>query len=208
MKKNILMVLIPLLVATLIGCNKTDDDNNESSQDKRFNTVVPIQWQDSITLHMPFYKGTNPPNVEGVYLMKPMVAIYCSEREAGWSAVPEVFRFFNQNDKDNTVDLESYEDYKDRTVTYNIGKGAFISGKDNNFSIFFVTEGYDQAGKTTKKAMIISGTKTEDGIEKMYYGFLMLDREIESKYMNPGDVHIFMDTDELSENTEWNKVGN
>lgn len=184
-------------------------EDTQDTHDERFDDVVPQEWQSKLTNHMPIYSGMNPPNVEGVYLMHPMIATYCSWRDAGWEAVEEVFRLSNQNIEDNTIDCESYESYSGNLIHYSIGNGTFISGEGNNFTIFFIMESQSQALSKAISASIISGTKTAEGIVNMHFAKMMLEMEIkpDAEYngMGIGDVNIFHDSDGLSENTIWNK---
>lgn len=175
----------------------------EQEHDDRLDVVVPSDVQEKIIEHMPLYAGVNPPNVEGVYLIEPMVAVYCEDGqyEAGHKVIETVIRLSNQNTKDNTIDYDDYEG----TVQTATGKGAFISGSGNNFTAFFNTEGLYYGDTYTKTALVISGTKTDDGIRDLYYAFVMVEKDGPNvdRIMEEGIFRIFKDEDGLSVNTIW-----
>lgn len=185
--------------------------NPWNTEDPRLETVVPEEILEKLDDHMPLYTGVNPPNIEGAYFIDPMVAVYCEdEEEGGYSPGDEVtseyIRFLNQDTTDNTLDFEEYSESGTSSLE---GLGAFISGTGNNFTAFFNTTGEDhEEGYTItfKTALVISGTKTNDGIKDLYYAFVMVEKDgdKDDTLMEEGIFRIFKDEDNLSVNTTWN----
>ncbi len=169
-------------------------------------SVVPEDIQDKMAAYIPIYKGVNPPNIEGDYLISPFITVYCEDQgnggyDPGEYVTERYIRFSNQNSTTNTLDYES------RTVTsssYNEGKGAFISGSGNDFTAFFNTEG-TSSDIYTKTALVISGTKTDAGIANLYYAFIMVEKGYDPNgiIMKEGVFRVFKDEDALAENYSW-----
>ena len=184
------------------------DINPWDTEDKRLNNVVPEEIQEKMSEHMPIYSGVNPPNVEGTYYMDPFETVYCEDYTSsmttyypGYIVNSYYCRFSNQNYINNTID---YQDIAGNGSSSNIGTGAFISGSGNNFTAFFNTigEGY---GIATRTALVISGTKTSDGIKDLYYAFVMVEKgdDPEHKIMAEGVFRVFRDQDGISVNSTW-----
>lgn len=171
--------------------------------------AVPQSTVNKLKEHMPIYEGDNPPNIEGCYLIKPMVAVYCDDGgfSPGTEVAEEKIRFTNQDDRKGTID---YESFCDGTSKYEVGVGAFISGDGNNFTAYFDTEGETEDGKygntiKTTKALVISGTVTNSGIKDIRYAFTMVKKigDEHNTIMNEGGFRVFKDKDGLAANSTW-----
>lgn len=207
-KKEFFMSLM-LLVGTMVftaacssdseSAEQTPPPSAEDEAEERIETVIPTEMREDLGQHMTLYSGVTPPNIEGVYLLKPMIALYCSEMDAGWEAAPATIRFLNQNAETNTIDIEEEEGSQ-----YTTGEGAFISGTGDNFTIYFNTYTTSTQNSWHRRALVISGTKVDGGIKDMQYAFVMVERG--EDYVGPmgiGDMHVFHDSDGMSENTNW-----
>ena len=95
----------------------------------------------------------------------------------------------------NTLDYQSREG---SLASYS-GDGVFISGTGNDFTIFFNSIGVDH-GIDTKIALVVSGTKTDNGIKDLYYAFVMVEKgdDPSGKLMAEGVFRVFKDEDGLS----------
>lgn len=183
------------------------DINPWEEEDTRLDNVVPSDIREELEEYMPIYTGVNPPNIEGIYFMDPSVTVYCEdEGNGGYSPGTLVYskyiRFSNQNTLYNTLDYEE----KDEGGNTSVGKGAFISGSDNNFTAFFNVEGYDtESDIHFKTAMVISGTKTLSGVEDLIYAFIMVEKDDDpnEELMDEGVFRVFKDQDGLAVATSW-----
>ena len=184
-------------IRPVIRGKKEDDD-------PRIDEVVSEITLEKIKDHMPVYSGTNPPNIEGTYLISPYTVIFCEDGnwDPGYVISDYKIRFFNQSSNDNTIDMIDYN--TGNIDSYDKGTGAFISGDGTHFSIFFNTEGYAQ-NIFNKKSLVISGTKTADGIQNLHYGFTMEEKgsDPDNKLMDTGVYRIFKDGDGISGPTTW-----
>ncbi len=178
-------------------------DINPWDTPERIDQVVPGYIQEKMKDYIPIYGGNTPPNVEGGYLISEMATVYCEDNVfAPGEAVADTYiRFSNQNTSNNTLD---YEEKSLESVS--TGKGAFISGTGNNFTAFFNTVGAS-FGISTKTALVISGTKTSNGIKDLCYAFIMVEKgsDPEGKLMDEGVFRVFKDQDGMAANSNWSR---
>lgn len=182
--------------------------NPWDTEDPRFDDVVPDTIADNLGEYIPIYSGVNPPIVEGAFLIDPLVTVYCEDYDEGGFEPGDIvtskcIRFSNQNTVDNTLD---YDAYSVSGSSNDSGTGAFISGSGDNFTAFFNTVG-TSSGIYTKEALIISGTKTEEGIKDLYYAFVMVEKgdDPNDYLMDEGVFRVFKDSDGLSVNTSFDE---
>jgi hypothetical protein len=186
------------------------DGNKEYSEGlyeftvKRINQVVPEWILEKMEPYIPIYEGDNPPVVEGVYLVTPMTLFYNSDPNSSYrpgKVFADLYMYLYDQDKvNNSINYLGYEvNSYGETIAEEYGQGAFISGEGLNFSIFFntISESYYSDGVVpSKKALIISGTKTSTGIRDVYYSFVMIDKDDPHGHlMDVGDFRVFKDGD-------------
>lgn len=168
------------------------------NEDPRLDDVVPQDMREKMSDYMPFYGGINPPDIQGCFLVKPNTTVYCEGGHFKPGQVIDSYAhtFLNQDFISNTIDLVKNDIDGDDNST---GEGAFISGSENHFTIFFNTIGVSN-GIQNKTALLISGIKTDEGIQDLYYGFVMVDKgpDPSGKLMNVGEFRVFKDGDGIS----------
>lgn len=184
----------------------TGDINPWNTPDK-IDDIVPDYIQEKMKSYITIYRGVNPPIVEGAYLASKFETVYCEDAGSGGYETGRIisdlyFRFSNQNTSNNTLDYEEKQNDLNSQ-----GKGAFISGSDDNFTAFFNTSGTSQ-GISTKTALVISGTKTSSGIKDMHYAFIMIEKgsDPDNLLMKEGVFRVFKDADGLAANTTWSRA--
>ena len=174
--------------------------------DPRFADVVPAEIVDEISDYMPIHIGINPPNIEGSYFIDPLVAVYCEDAyfSPGDLVNSIKIKFSNQNEETNTLD---YAEFNVATGDFGNGNGAFISGSGDNFTAFFNVDGAYADGVTTyKEALVISGTKTAEGIKNLYYAFVMIETNDPNNILvEEGVYRIFKDKDGISVDTTFDR---
>lgn len=173
-------------------------------EDERIAQVIPDDIRQKMEPYIPIYDGVNPPNVEGCYLLDPMVAVYMEDYDGDLSELQwmgEYINLTNQNKNDNTIDMEELTADGE---SYSIGQGAVIVGEGNNFSILFNTEGTN-SGIYNRTALLLSGTKSAEGIHNLQYAFVMVEKgdDPEGILMEEGVFRVFKDGDEISYYTSW-----
>jgi len=164
-------------------------------------TTVPPQVLDSMKPYIPIYSGNTPPDIENTYFIDPMIAVYCQDGGyAKGSVITSTYiKFTNQDNKAKTIEYAEKEGSNTST-----GKGAFISGSGNNFTVYLDTEG-TSSGIYTKTALVISGTKTSTGIQGLRYAFVMVDKGDDPKntLMDKGVFRVFEDSDGTALLVTW-----
>lgn len=165
--------------------------------------IIPSALVDSLEKYMPIYRGKTPPNVEGIYLMRPCETVYCQDNgyTPGYIVNSEIIHFYNQDEK--ALSLE-YETRNFSATSFSHGVGSFISGSGNNFTVYFDTEGATD-DIYTKTADVYSGTINENGIIDLYRGFVMIEKGEDPNHhiMSEGVFRMFKDGDGLATHVPW-----
>ncbi len=144
-----------------------------------------------LTIHT----GLSPPNVEGYYYANSLETADRSMRFMNYS-----YRYHDQTTGLSIKSSHISENGSDISE----GKGAFIAGSGNTFSIFMesISE-LDQGTHVTtiESARIYSGTITSDGIKGFQFGFIVTSKknDKDNRYMNVGDTRVIYETDGLAE---------
>ena len=142
---------------------------------------------------MPIYEGTNPPNIEGIYLLDNLRFHYSSDPgEKGFTkgdkAVNYKYRFYQQNG----VKLKS--DYRALKFGVNdiaTGSGAIISGSGNNFTVFLNHAAHTE-GVKNNDIILISGEITPEGIKDLVLTLTVTEKEdANNQIMKVGVYRIF-----------------
>ena len=176
-----------------------------ASEKKRIDHVIPPEYKEPMDPYITIYEGSNPPNIEGVFVMSPSELFHDSTDDfnVGYVFSDMYFRFFNQDMINNTLD---YEEKQGRSVGK--GTGCFISGEEDKFTVYFTideTYSYEKYTIYLKKALIISGILTNGGIKNLEYAFVVTDKsdDPDRKLINPGDFRVVKDGDGIAEYTSW-----
>jgi hypothetical protein len=171
--------------------------------DERIPTVIPDEIRDEIEQYIPIYDGVDPPNIEGTYYLSPQILFGSSRSndQIGKEYSSEYQKYSNQDMVNNTIDMVRVQGGGSE---WHKGSGAFISGSGNNFTIYFDMSG-ESNGIKTKRAFIVSGTKTDAGIKNLTTGFIMKEKgpDPDHKLVEVGTYRFFKDKDGMSEATSW-----
>ena len=187
----------------LVSCSKSVDNggyNNGNNQNNNGSTNgnnskslnIPVEAKAIIpeeTLHqiraqgMPIYEGTNPPNIEGIYLLDNLRFHYSSDPGENYK-----YRFYQQNG----VKLKS--DYRALKFGVNdiaTGSGAIISGSGNNFTVFLNHAAHTE-GVKNNDITLISGKLTPEGIKDLVLTLTVTQKEdMGNRIMKVGVYRIF-----------------
>ena len=201
-------VLCALFV--MVSCSKSDDNSGGNSGNNNGNNggnngqslnipmeakaIIPEETLQQIkTQGMPIYEGTNPPNIEGIYLLDNLRFHYSSDPgEKGFTkgnkAVNYKYRFYEQNG----VKLKS--DYRALKFGVNdiaTGSGAIISGSGNNFTVFLNHAAHTE-GVKNNDIILISGEITSEGIKDLVLTLTVTEKEdANNQIMKVGVYRIF-----------------
>jgi hypothetical protein len=170
--------------------------------------VIPDEIVDQMDDYMPIHNGINPPVIEGQYVVSPNILVYSTHGFSPGDKFADYYvMFYNQDIINNTLDFRAAEKFDDGSSS-GTGTGAFISGEGDDFSVFFNVDEetvYSDYTIYTKKAVIISGTMTDNGIKDLYHAFVMLEKSSDPKsHLVPvGTYRVFKDKDGLSAFTNF-----
>lgn len=153
-------------------------------------------------------EGDNPPNIEGTYLISPHVLLYSTTNNNPSSFLDMYIKFYNQ--RKSRIEYESLEQGTDQTH-HGVGDGVvdvYISGFGEYFTVYLTTTGVSSFWDSevyTKSVEILSGRKTEWGIENLTDCFLWIDKGPDPyEHIVPvGTYRKFYDGDGFSEETYW-----
>ena len=173
----------------------------EEEFDERITQEIPVEYLSKMSAYMPIYSGNTPPNVEGTYEISPYTTVYdqTGYYDVGRNLSEKIIKMYNQDMTKNTLQWEEKQGSSHSTAT-----DVALLGNGKDFTAFFITTG-TSSGISTKRATIISGTWSSDGIKNFYYGFVMLDKgaDPDHKLMDVGYCRIFKDGDAISTPTSW-----
>ena len=201
-------VLCALFV--MVSCSKSDDNSGGNSGNNKGNNggnngqslnipmeakaIIPEETLQQIKAQgMPIYEGTNPPNIEGIYLLDNLRFHYSSDPgEKGFTkgdkAVNYKYRVYQQNG----VKLKS--DYRALKFGVNdiaTGSGAIISGSGNNFTVFLNHAAHTE-GVKNNDIILISGEITSEGIKDLVLTITVTKKEdMGNRIMKVGVYRIF-----------------
>ncbi|WP_298341267.1 hypothetical protein [uncultured Algibacter sp.] len=200
--KRLLFVLLTVSPFLLFNCSNNDDDNN---QDEGFDgSIEDIRdfYNDDLVdaledLGFNLNTGNNPPNIEGVYFVSPLLleASSVTGDIVGMPFNDYTITFSNQNNSALTIDY-----FGDQGNQIDQGSGSFISGDDDNFTVLLITTSTDESNNTTADSAIsISGVLTDGGIENIQMAFMMLDNK-----GNPNGEWIPNNTGRIAYDSDFN----
>lgn len=173
-------------------------DINPWNDPSSIEAVVPKEYIDVLDDYIPIYEGVNPPDIQGVWLATPYETYYDSE---GWytTFADSWFWFYDQK-SDNTISMRKTQNLGDLTL----GEGAFISGSNDNFTVYFNQYTSHEDGAWMLSASLVSGTMSDGVIRNLKFAFIVLDKyDPDEEYMDPGDYRVIYDTDYYTYPGTW-----
>ena len=206
--KRVMHVLCAVMLAffALVSCSKSEynggdnngnNGNNNGNNSKSLN--IPVEAKAIIpeaTLRqmkdqgMPIHEGTNPPNIEGIYLLDNLRFHYSSDPDddfkKGDGTAKYKYKFYDQKG----VKVKS--DYKEvrfrETAT---GTGVIISGSGSKFTAF-VEHSAVTLGVRNKDVYILSGEITSGGIKNLVLTLTVTEKQdTGNQIMKVGVYRIF-----------------
>lgn len=170
---------------------QTVDVTRVPAQVKAFLNDENLQKMDEAGMNI--YTGNNPPNIEGTYVYKDMAVKYDPN---GYKFPIVTYNYTFKDQKDNNTVLFSHRSEgggpKGESDTAE-GKGVFISGEGNCFSVYLDND--EKAGQCeSKSAEIFSACKDKKGLVDMDQGTLwtyMSDKCSKEDFVPAGYIRIF-----------------
>lgn len=198
--KSFLWLSMPFL---MFSCLQEGNETLVLNEVNPIDEVISSEIRYELEQEMPIYNGSNPPNIEGVYLISETELLSSSRIEDSPGDIYNdmTFKFSDQDEERNTLSFSKYEKVSEAS-----SDDVLIVGEGKNFTAYFTATG-NTNNIYTKQATIISGTKTSTGIKDIYYAFVMLDKgsDPDNEVVDEGTYRIFIDSDGLAKNSTWDK---
>lgn len=194
MKKKLPLFCLALLALLAFSCQKepSSTKDKEDSEDEIIGDMLSDKQLDILKdMNMPIYEGDNPPNITGYYHTDDLD---CIEDTDGYASYyQDLDYYWNFHDKDGqNIDLDYFNNGSDEAT----GKGAYIFGEGNNFTVYMETEGkINGTNITYTQVSVYSGTKTSSGIANFTMGFILTSKQNDTskKMMDVNDARVFVD---------------
>lgn len=193
-------ILLFILIALAAACKKdevvpSEEEVNEQLLAKKIEDIIPKRFVDSLKKYgLDINSGIYPPNIEGEYLMSPQVLVSSNiaEDAPNHVFVDNYIRFYNQNNSDFSIELESRED---NTLTKSVRTA--ISGSGNKFTVYGTLLA-ERAGQQTTFAYLYSGSLDETGIAGFRYGLINMGTDGNGQFIKHGGCRIIDDRNGFS----------
>lgn len=196
MKSIVRLLAAALAMVGLLGCNPVTNEDVGVPQ-----TVIPSSILKKFVKYMDFYKGDNPPVIEGEYVSSPHKLVYDSHSGKDESDNIQFgdYCFAFNRDSDSTLTFCAIE--SEQTIN---GRELTVMGHDDYFTMYFIGEGSTN-GISFRKSYLISGRRTDEGIADFYYAFIMLDKGSDpyDELMDINDYRVIKDGNDLAGNWFW-----
>lgn len=149
---------------------------------------------------MPLYGGANPPNLNGEYVVEPLILIGSNRPSDVLGTVfPDFFVTFSDQDNDQLMVMVDYINGPE----VGTGLGSFLVGEGSRFSIFVKLDIEHSGGTRAVAIYVISGDLTDDGIRGTHLANFMVDDmgDVGGVWIENGEGRVFYDEDGFSPKT-------
>ncbi|MBN2322615.1 MAG: hypothetical protein JXQ30_02675 [Spirochaetes bacterium] len=195
MKNTLFLLPIIFLSVVIFSCAQSSKYNLPG----QVQGIISDDQLDQLKSHgLPINEGLTPPNIEGIYVADELICTYDSGGYFGGSLISDYYyKIEDQTDQNTFTFSYRTESGSDEAL----GKGSFISGSDQNFSLFVEVEGVSVGVPdiTYKQVKVYSGTLTTEGLANWNYGFILTYKsdDPEPRLMAVNDHRIFDEQDDL-----------
>lgn len=167
-----------------------------------------ILFRVAIDLGMPIHRGGKPPkDITGKYVVSPDVCVATNrpDDEYGPGHVFGDFYLTLSEQNNNTLTIKAATAQASSTGE---GKGAYIVGEGNKFTVFCPMDNKTGSGHAHKSVNIYSGTVVDNGIKDLYHSFFMIEGGgAQWLLIEDGQGRVAYDSDGMSEKNGNAKAG-
>ena len=204
-EKFLLASFLSISLICSYSCSNDDDDKLKQEEQDKYAEYITPELENALInkLGATIHRGINPPDITGYYLMR----LKCVKSSV--SNDPYLYERFNDyytkfyDKHELVISLDAYQ-YKDKvSSTYN-GKGVFICGEGDKFSVFtsedFTIEENNAYGTSLT---IFSGTVKRNsegkivGITNFEMAYLMKENNGFSGVIPNGSGRIFIEIEDI-----------
>lgn len=192
----LLACVLMLVVALAPGCKGNNDSKPPEVQ--AVEDMLTQEQEEIFTRNgLPLERGTNPPDVSGIYKADNLDCYY-DDTQVFLDNLHYFYNFFAQSGLNISLRYENEE----RSDIGN-GRGTFILGdaSTGNFSVYDESAG-TASGIPYTQVGVYSGTVTAEGIRNFRYGFIMTEKQGDSdneELMPVNAARIYLEGDLLAE---------
>jgi len=194
-------MLIMAFVSALVSCGGGDGGSGiDRAELSVFDVLTEAQLDAIETLGVQINLGDSPPDIEGTFVVDPLVlqatSVADSQDSIGSSFFPIEITFANQDNTAGTVEFTIQDDANLEIVS----TSSFVSGSGNAFTAFFLTE-TTRDGQTFEASDTYSAIVTDSGLENFQRALIVIDdRGDPNDIITPNDTgNLFIDLDGFSE---------
>jgi hypothetical protein len=188
-------ILYSLMLASLLSA--CCDDHSELIPGQNF---IPKDILDEIRNNgQIIYEGYNPPALSGRFLMSPVILVssnFDDFAQPGYQFNDAIIEFSDFDPNTLTLKVSFTE-----SSTSGEGKGSFISGQGNNFTVYVRIDTKDSQGHEFLQTDVYSGTLEPGGIRNLQRSVFMVDDKGDPNddYIENGQGRLVRDGDGFSE---------
>lgn len=143
---------------------------------------------------MPINRGGNPPELNGKFFSSVNTLLNSNVPSdfVGQTFVDYTWNFYDQDNQK----LQIMVDYES-TADVGMGRGSFIVGEGNGFSVFVENVTTNSEGDKAQTFYCVSGTITDSGIKDFHLAFFMIDNfgNPSGTYIDNGQGRVIYDSD-------------
>ena len=196
--KNLKTISLVLLAIVITACSKDDEDKKEFDGSvetiENFFSAEVLQTMEDFGFVV--HEGNTPPNISGEYLLSQtkLEASNMPNDVIGRIYTDIILKFSNQENENLSLDYEQIAG-----TANSVGVQSFISGKDDNFSVFIKVNNTLEE-HTSVIAVGYSGKLLDGGIENIQYTIIMLDDKGDpnNNLIGNNTGRLFIDSDGFS----------
>ncbi len=155
-------------------------------------------------MDLTIYRGSNPPTFNSEYKIEPTTmrstTVPNDSNSPGSVFADYWIRFYDQDNETQTISLDTAQtNSTGGLLTSGEGRGGYIVGEGDNFSVFAQVDSYDTNTEITSVLLFVySGTLTSSGINDFEYALLMLNNNGDSTKIPNDTGRSFYDGDGVS----------
>ena len=183
------------MLLLMVACMKATDEAIVIPIRNRMipETVLSLDYQDSLLQYMPIYEGDTPPNIEGSYVAAPMTLVYASDRFTN-----DFYNLFWKTTNQNWWNRITYHEWQGNAE--GTASEAWVIGSGNCFTMYTVEQSRNETqGWNYEAVLILSGEKSDAGIINYHYAIVMRNKcDDNGVLIEPDSYRVFMDGDSLS----------
>lgn len=198
-KLHVLLAIVAVTAIATQACKKKDMPSNDDILTKKIQDIIPQQYLDSLKKYgLELLTGTNPPNVEGTYLLTPAKLVSSNIPDdfvPGHQFRDSKLKLYEQHNADFGIKLFGLHFLNERDESI----ATAISGSGNKFTVYGKVKA-TLGSYHSIIAIVISGEKDGQNLKNIKYGLINIDHSNGSpEVIKEGEARIIEDADFVTE---------